>query len=124
MSDIRPPRAVHAQIADELRDQILRGVLAAGAPLPSEGDYAAHYGVSRVTVNRAVAELRREHLVEVRRGVGTFVAAGDTVRYGGLEFPRAVWAAVSAAADRDDVTVEAWIVGACRERLEREQAGE
>ena len=75
MTTIEAPRPRFAQIADVLRDRITRGVYAAGSPLPSEPELSREFGVSRVTVNRAVGLLRSEGLVRVRRGRGSFVRA-------------------------------------------------
>lgn len=66
---------MHLQVADDLRARIAAGDWEVGATLPSEPELAGQYGVSRGTVNRSVVELRREGLVEVRRGVGTVVVA-------------------------------------------------
>jgi GntR family transcriptional regulator len=63
----------YQQIADELRDQIDRGMLAPGERLPSEPDLAARYGASRNTVRLAIAALTNQGLVESRQGLGTFV---------------------------------------------------
>jgi GntR family transcriptional regulator len=62
-------------IADDLRRQITSGDLVAGAVLPSEADLAGSYGVSRVTVRKALERLRKEGLVGSRQGFGWFVAA-------------------------------------------------
>jgi GntR family transcriptional regulator len=62
-------------IADELRGRIERGEPAAGALLPSESDLSAAYGVSRVTVRKALDLLRDDGLVDSRQGFGWFVAA-------------------------------------------------
>lgn len=61
-------------IAEELRREIVGGVRAPGAKLPSEGELADRFGVHRNTVRQAVAALAAEHLVVSRRGSGTFVA--------------------------------------------------
>jgi GntR family transcriptional regulator len=61
-------------IADDLRRQITSGDLVAGAVLPSEADLAGSYGVSRVTVRKALEVLRDESLVGSRQGFGWFVA--------------------------------------------------
>ena len=45
-----------------------------GHVLPSESDLSAEFGVSRVTVRRALETLRDEHLVESRQGFGWFAA--------------------------------------------------
>ena len=62
-------------IADDLRRQITSGDLVAGAVLPSEADLAGSYGVSRVTIRKALELLRDEALVGSRQGFGWFVAA-------------------------------------------------
>ena len=52
---------------------------APAAPLASEAELGREYGVSRVTVRRALELLRDEGLVTARQGVGWFVAV-DPVR--------------------------------------------
>jgi len=61
-------------IADELRRRVESGDLAAGALLPSESDLSGAYGVSRVTVRKALELLRDEGLIDARQGFGWFVA--------------------------------------------------
>ena len=56
-----------------LRGQIASGWLQAGARLPSEPELATSYGVSRVTVRKALGNLEREGLIDRRPGAGTFV---------------------------------------------------
>jgi len=69
----------YVAIADDLRRQVTAGQLAAGAVLPSEADLAGAYGVSRVTVRKALELLRREGLIDARQGFGWFVPT-DRVR--------------------------------------------
>jgi GntR family transcriptional regulator len=66
-------------IAEELRGRILSGTYAAGRLLPSESELSSEFGVSRVTVRKALEILRDDALVDSRQGFGWFVA-GDTVR--------------------------------------------
>src|ERR1700733_9305995 len=68
---------VHAQIEDWLAGQIVGGALVAGDRLPTEHDLAAWFGVSRMTLRHALAELAKRGLVTkaVGRHGGTFVAA-------------------------------------------------
>ena len=66
----------YVELADTMRDRIVAG--ARGA-LASEAELGREYGVSRVTVRRALELLREEGLVSARQGVGWFVAV-DPVR--------------------------------------------
>lgn len=50
-----------------------------GGVLPSEAELAATYSASRVTVRKALFELRGDGLVDARQGFGWF-AAGDPLR--------------------------------------------
>lgn len=64
----------YRSIADDLRRQVVDGVLAAGRLLPSEAELGDTYDASRVTVRRALEVLRDEGLVDARQGFGWFVA--------------------------------------------------
>jgi GntR family transcriptional regulator len=66
----------YLELADALRDRIVAG--ASGA-LASEAEVGREFGVSRVTVRRALELLRDEGLVTARQGVGWFVTV-DPVR--------------------------------------------
>lgn len=68
-----PP--LYQKIADELRQQILDGALAAGDRLPPERNLAEQYGAALMTVRRALGTLREEGLTESRRGSGSYVRA-------------------------------------------------
>lgn len=72
-------RPAYAQVADELRAQILGGALPAGERLPNEAELGAAFGVSRSTVREALRVLASQHLIETTRGVrgGSFVSAPD-----------------------------------------------
>ncbi|WP_306317262.1 MULTISPECIES: GntR family transcriptional regulator [unclassified Streptomyces] len=56
------------RIANELRDQILRGELAPGAQIPSQDELEQRFGASRATVRKAVAVLRSEGHVTSSQG--------------------------------------------------------
>jgi GntR family transcriptional regulator len=66
----------YLDVAEALRARIAGGEL---GPLPSEAELCTEFGVSRVTVRRALEALRDEGLVTSRRGAGWFVAV-DPVR--------------------------------------------
>jgi GntR family transcriptional regulator len=63
----------YVQIADHIRDLILRGELRPGDEIPSERRIVEEWRVSRPTATRALAALRAEGLVEARQGSGTYV---------------------------------------------------
>jgi DNA-binding GntR family transcriptional regulator len=63
----------YVQVADYIRDLILRGELRPGDEIPSERRIVEEWGISRPTATRALAALRAEGLVEARQGSGTFV---------------------------------------------------
>lgn len=67
-----PGTSLHRQLFVVLRDEIVRGVYSAGL-LPKEEALCARFGVSRITVRRALADLAAQGLVERRHGRGTFV---------------------------------------------------
>ncbi|MBC7299540.1 GntR family transcriptional regulator [Nocardia salmonicida] len=73
MSKIKQQPPPYQQIANDLRDQIVRGDLRPGDKIPSERELAKHWGVSRPTASSAVTVLRRQQLVESRVGSGTVV---------------------------------------------------
>lgn len=75
---LRGTGPVYQQIANDLREQIESGDLAAGQPIPSESQMMQHYGVSRATIRNAIAALRTSGLVDVRHGRGTTVRGSTT----------------------------------------------
>ncbi|MEU3728122.1 GntR family transcriptional regulator [Streptomyces sp. NPDC033538] len=66
-------RSRHLDIADDLRQQITAGRILPSERLPSEAALADRYGISTVTLRRALAVLQREGLVEKIHGKGNFV---------------------------------------------------
>ena len=69
----------YLEIAGDVGRRVEAGEFAAGRLLPSEAELARAYDASRVTVRKALEELRRSGLVDARQGFGWFVAA-DPVR--------------------------------------------
>jgi GntR family transcriptional regulator len=68
-----PDVPLHRQLFLVVRDDIARGVYPAEAALPTEQALGETFGVSRITVRRALRELADAGLVEARQGRGTFV---------------------------------------------------
>lgn len=67
------PVALHRQIADDLA-AALAGHYHPGERLPTESALMIKYGVSRITVRQALANLTARGLLVRRQGKGTFVA--------------------------------------------------
>lgn len=63
-----------ARVKQHLKDGLVQGRWLPGAQMPSESELVAQFGVSRMTVNRALRELQGEGLVRRVQGVGTFAA--------------------------------------------------
>lgn len=68
--DPADPRPAFRQIADQLRDRILRGAPQPGDLLPSETELIKEFGASRSTVRHSIEVLKSEGLVETRQGRG------------------------------------------------------
>jgi GntR family transcriptional regulator len=66
---------LYRQIEAELRERIRSGALRPGTQVAPEPELMAEYGVSRATVRQALAGLVGEGLLEIRRGLGTYVTA-------------------------------------------------
>jgi len=64
---------LYQQLQRALRDAIDRRILDASDALPAERDLAAEFGVSRITVRKAIDGLVSEGLLTRRQGSGTFV---------------------------------------------------
>jgi GntR family transcriptional regulator len=65
---------LYHQLESELVERINGGEFKAGDTLPTEEQICAQYGVSRITVRRALDAMISSGLITRRRGVGTFVA--------------------------------------------------
>lgn len=70
------PTPLYHQIYLILRDRIKRGDIEAHSILPGEQELSRLFGVSRITVKRALKELGDDGLVTRHRGRGTIVAGG------------------------------------------------
>ena len=70
------------QIAEQLADDIVDGALAEGARVPSTNELAAFYRINPATAAKGINLLVDEAVLEKRRGIGMFVAAGARERLG------------------------------------------
>ena len=66
---------LYQQLRRSLREAIESNALGSDAVLPPERDIATEFGVSRITVRKALEGLVEEGLLDRRHGAGTFVAS-------------------------------------------------
>jgi GntR family transcriptional regulator len=64
---------LHRQLFLVLHDELARGAIAPGDALPTEQSLCDQFGVSRITVRRALADLAQQGYIDRRQGVGSFV---------------------------------------------------
>ena len=67
-------KPIYEQIADQVKEQIMTGALAAGDALPSMRLLAKELRISVITTKRAYEELEREGFLDNVPGKGCFVA--------------------------------------------------
>ncbi|MEV4016770.1 winged helix-turn-helix domain-containing protein [Nonomuraea angiospora] len=72
------PELVYMVVADHIAAKIERGDLKPGQRLPSELDLAGQYGVARMTIRRAMKELRDRGLIRSVHGKGTYVQVPES----------------------------------------------
>jgi GntR family transcriptional regulator len=65
---------IYRQVIDQVRRQIMTGLLAETDQLETVRELAARLNVNPMTVSKAYSFLEAEGLVERRRGIGLFVA--------------------------------------------------
>jgi GntR family transcriptional regulator len=73
-SALTGPVPLYFQLQEHLRDRINSGEFPPGALLPTEVQLCSQFGVSRITVGKALDGLLAEKLIHRRQGVGTFVS--------------------------------------------------
>lgn len=66
---------LYGKVEEVLASEIARGDHQPGDRLPSEDELLARFGVSRITIRRAIQNLIQRGVVEIQRGRGTFVLA-------------------------------------------------
>jgi len=79
---LQPGKPRHQQLSDWLREQIEQGVYKPQDRLPSEHELSRRFGVSRITVRRALQTLEHEGLIYRCQGVGSFVKQPSHIQQG------------------------------------------
>ncbi|MEL4319166.1 GntR family transcriptional regulator [Leifsonia sp. YIM 134122] len=88
MDDSRP---IFIQIAEQVENDIIDGVLAENAQIPSINEFAAFHRINPATALKGVNRLVDTGIVVKRRGIGMFVMEGARARL--VEQRRAEFAA-------------------------------
>lgn len=87
-------RPVYLRLRDLIAGAILDGQYGDGDVLPSVRAFAAQQGANPLTVAKAYQSFQDDGLVQVKRGVGMFVAPGASRRLRAMERERfftSVW---------------------------------
>ncbi len=74
---VRSSAALHEQVRATLAQEIADGVYDETGKIPAEPELCERFGVSRITVRRAVSDLEAMGTVRRRQGTGTFVTKRD-----------------------------------------------
>lgn len=72
--NLRSQRSIYEQIIDNIKELIIRGVLAEDSELPSIRELSRSLTVNPNTVQKAFKELEREGFVYTVKGKGSFVS--------------------------------------------------
>ena len=86
---------IYAQLSEQIRLLIRRGVLSPGDSMPTVRALAVELEINANTVARVYRDLQREGLLRLERGVGTFVAENG----GGQAVGEKDFRSISAKAD-------------------------
>lgn len=74
MASTNTTAAPYTRVKHYLKRELAQGRWTPGALMPSEAELVAKFGVSRMTVNRALRELQTEGLIDRVQGAGTYAA--------------------------------------------------
>ena len=74
------PKGIYLQIADQIRERILRGEWKTGERIPSIRELAVELGVNPNTVTKSYQKLLERELISNQRGRGYFVSESAAER--------------------------------------------
>lgn len=64
---------LYSKVEEAIAEEVARGIFPPGDRLPSERELSERFQVSLITVRRAIQNLIQRGVLEIRRGLGTFV---------------------------------------------------
>ncbi|MBX3098202.1 MAG: GntR family transcriptional regulator [Salinibacterium sp.] len=73
-------RPIFAQLAEQIENDIIIGVMAEETQVPSINEFAAFYRINPATALKGVTMLVDEGALYKKRGIGMFVATGAQAR--------------------------------------------
>lgn len=88
MADWHDREPIYRQLAHRLAARLLDGDPPEGEAMPSVRTLASRFMLNPITVNRALAALAEDGLLETRRGLGLYVKPGAHERLRRLERQR------------------------------------
>ncbi|OPJ58024.1 GntR family transcriptional regulator [Clostridium oryzae] len=68
------------QLKEEIKNQIRNGIYTQGQKIPTELELNSVYGISRITIRRAIEDLVKEGILTKKQGKGTFVQEKKLLR--------------------------------------------
>ncbi|KAJ53890.1 GntR family transcriptional regulator [Clostridium tetanomorphum] len=71
----RSSKSIYEQIVDQIKENILKGILNPGDKLPSVRELSSMLTINPNTVSKAYRELERQKTIETIRGKGTYVSS-------------------------------------------------
>ncbi|MFL0194073.1 GntR family transcriptional regulator [Clostridium sp. WILCCON 0269] len=73
--DNRSSTPIYQQIVNQIKEEILKGILQGGDKLPSVREMSSRIMANPNTISRAYSELERQKVIETIRGKGTYVTS-------------------------------------------------
>jgi GntR family transcriptional regulator len=74
--DLDEEKPIFLQFAEELEDNILKGIFEEESQIPSTTEVAVKFRINPATANRGVNLLVDEGIIYKKRGIGMFVCSG------------------------------------------------
>ncbi len=68
---------IYIQIANDIKEKIISGLLSENDKLPSIREYSAIYEVTSLTMQRAMQQLETDGVIRTKKGVGCFILEGS-----------------------------------------------
>ncbi|WP_461225579.1 GntR family transcriptional regulator [Lacticaseibacillus suihuaensis] len=106
--------AYYQRLVLQIKQQVTAGILAPGEKLPSVREMAKRSQLNPNTVAKAYKQLEADRVVEVRPGLGSFIAAGQKApqqaEVAALHQRFAALMVAIQAAGVDQATVQQWVM--------------